>query len=165
MHDLNRCFFDPFQCNLQIPIKTCHIRQDCARPCRNLRFPTPFLHPDYTCPTFAYFIISPVGRLPGETCWKSRASPEREYRGHGMGRVRACAAENKISYIFHTHRSSQRGCGLFMFDTFPTVSASLYTKAHNPTKERTPQKGPALFCCQGKEPQPAAGPSFSEIRK
>ena len=154
-----------FSVNLQIPIKTCPIRQNCARPCRNLRFPTPFLHPAYTCPTFAYFIIFPIGRLPRENMAESRVSPEREYRGHKMGRIGACAAENKILYFFHTHRSSQRGCGLFMFDTFPALSVSLYRKAHNPTKERTPQKGHALFCCQGKMPQPAACPSFSEIRK
>lgn len=154
-----------FSVNLQIPVKTCHIRQICARPCRNLRFPTPFLHLDYTCPTFAYFIISPVGRLPGETCRKSRVSPEREYRGHRMGRGGACTAENKILYTFHTHRSSQRGCGLFMFDTFPALSVPLYRKKHNPTKERTQQNGHALFCCQGKMPQPAACPSFSEIQK
>ena len=155
-----------FSVNLQIPIKTFPILQVCAKLCRNLRFPTPYLHPAYTCPTFAYFIISPTGRSPGgKTCRKSRVSPEREYRGHRMDRVGACAAENKISYIFHTHRGSQRGCGLFMFDTFPAHSVLLYTKAHNLTKERTPQKGPALFCCQGKEPWPAACPSFSEIRK
>ena len=154
-----------FRVNLQIPIKSFPIRQVCAKPCRNLRFSTPFLHPAYTCPTFAYFIISPVGRLPGETCRKGRVSPEREYRVHRMGRGGACTAENKISYTFHTHRGSQKGCGLFMFDTFPALSVPLYRKAHNPTKERTPQKGSALFCCQGKRPQPAACPSFSEIRK
>lgn len=124
--------------------------------------PTPRLHLPYLC-IFYNFPDWLIAR--GETCWKSRVSPEREYRGHEMCRVWACAEKNRISYTFHTHRSSQRACGLFMFDTFPTVSASLYTKAHNPTKERTPQKGPALFCCQGKEPWPAACPSFSEIRK
>ena len=49
-----------FRVKLQIPIKTCHIRQNRARSCRNLRLSTPYLHPDYTCPTFAYFIIFPT---------------------------------------------------------------------------------------------------------
>ena len=40
-----------------------------------------------------------------------------------------------------------------MFDTFSVLSALLYRKAHNPTKERISQKGPALFCCQGKMPE------------
>ncbi len=154
-----------FSVNLQIPIKTFPILRVCAKLCRNLRFPTPFLHPAYTCPTFAYFIISPVGRLSGGNAVESRVSLERGYHGHRVDGVETCAAKNKILYTFHTHRRSQRSCGLFMFDTFPALSVPLYRKAHNPTKERTPQKGPALFCCQGKMPQPAACPSFSEIRK
>lgn len=145
-------FLPHFRVKLQIPIKTCPIRQNYAWQCRNLRFSTPFIHPVYTCPTFAYFIISPIGRLSGGKMAESRISPERGCCGHRMGRDRACAEKNKILYTFHTHRSSQRGCGLFMFDTFPALSVLLYTKAHNPTKERTPQKGPALFCCQGKMP-------------
>ena len=83
---------------------------------------------------------------------ESRASLERGYCVYREGRVKACAKKNRILYTFHTHRSSQRGCGLFMFDTFPALSVLLYRKAHNPTKERTPQKGLALFCCQGKMP-------------
>ena len=161
-------FFLPlFSVNLQIPIKTCHIRQNCVRPCRNLRFSTPFLHPAYTCPTFAYFIISPTGRSPGGKRAGKAVYPRKgntvgiEWTGSGL-------VPQKIKYhifFIHTHRGSQRGCGLFMFDTFPALSFLLYRKAHNPTKERTPQKGPALFCCQGKEPWLAACPLFSEIRK
>lgn len=165
MDNLSRCFLTHFSVNLQIPIKTCSIRQVCAMLCRNLRFSTPSIHPAYTCPTFEYFIISPVGRLPGGNMLEKPCTPGKGYYGHRVDRVGACAEKNKILYTFHTHRSSQRGCGLFMFDTFPALSVLLYTKAHNLTKERTLQKGPALFCCQGKMPQPAACPLFSEIRK
>ena len=165
MNNPSRYFLIYFRENLHIPVKSCPIRQICAWRCRNLRYSTPFLHPVYTCSTFTYFIISPAGRVPRGNVEESRVSPERECHGHGAGRAGACAAKNKILYIFHTHRSSQRGCGLFLFDIFPALSVLLYRKAHNLTKERTPQKGPALFCCQGKMPQPAVCPLFSEIRK
>ena len=90
--------------------------------------------------------------------------PGKGKHGHVRNRGQT-AARNATPYHIERYRGPPRGCGIFMFDTFPAYSALLYRKIHNPTKERTLQKGPALFSHQGELPQPAACPSFSEIRK
>ena len=158
-------FLSHFRANLQIPLKAALSDSPISSrvvTCVFLHRSTPCLHFPYLC----IFYNSPIGRQPeGKQCRESRVSLERGYHGYGMVRITVCAASHKISYIVPTRRSLQRGCGLFMFDTFPAFSVLLYRKAHNPTKERTRQKGPALFLRQGKLPRSAACPSFSEIRK
>ena len=115
MYYLSRCFFDPFQYKPANFHKNMPYSPELRQAVSQLAFfytvPTPSLHLPYLC-IFYNFPDWQIAR--GETWQKSRVSPEREYRGHRMGRVRACTAKNKILYIFHTHRSSQRGCGLFI---------------------------------------------------
>ena len=56
---------------------------------------------------------------------------ERGYHGHGTGRERIPATHNRTSYFFCTYRSTfQRGCGLFLFDTFLFYSQRHYKRIH-----------------------------------
>ena len=57
---------------------------------------------------------------------------ERGYHGHGTGRERIPATHNRTSYFFCTYRSTfQRGCGLFLFDTFLSYPRTYYKRIHD----------------------------------
>ena len=140
-----------FSVNLQIPIKTFPILQVCAKLCRNLRFSTPFLHPAYTCPTFAYFIISPVGRLPGGKRAGKAVYPRKgntvdmEWAGFGL-------VPKKIEYhILSIHTAVPRGPAVFLCSTHSPPFLFRYIQKPIILQKSAPRKkGLRSFAVRGK---------------
>ena len=89
-----------------------------------------------------------AGRLPGKP--ERNAVPR---KGDTMGMARAGEAactHGQTSYFFCTYRSLKGDCGIFLFDTFLSVSQSDYKKTHGFYFRRTRHSAGALFLCFGK---------------
>lgn len=144
-----------FSVNLQIPIKTFPILQVCAKLCRNLRFSTPFLHPAYTCHTFAYFIISPIGRLPeGKRAGKAvypRKGNTVDMECAGLGLV-----PKKIKYYtLSIHTAAPKGAANFLCSTHSPPFLSCYIQKPIILQKSAPRKkGLRSFAVRGKSRGP-----------
>ena len=82
----------------------------------------------------------------GET--RTKCCPhERGHCGHCTGWKWTSGTRRQTSYFFCTYRSFfQRGCGLFLFDTFLSYSRTYYKRIHDFHYGRACHCAGALFC-------------------